>query len=69
MPHSPVLRPDTQRRDVRGSSIAPGNACEKWQRDPTANAGSGAASAEPLKMLLNNAPVALPRGIEPLFSP
>jgi hypothetical protein len=69
MPHSPVLRPDTQRRDVRGSSTAPGNACEKWQRDSTANAGSGAASAEPLKMLLNNAPVALPRGIEPLFSP
>ncbi|AYO86100.1 integrase [Methylobacterium brachiatum] len=41
----------------------------KGQRGPTAEAGSGPTSAKSLSELTENAPVALPRGIEPLFSP
>ena len=39
------------------------------RRGPTAEAGSGPTSARLLSKLKKNAPVALPRGIEPLFSP
>ncbi|WP_244471628.1 tyrosine-type recombinase/integrase [Methylobacterium sp. ARG-1] len=39
------------------------------QRGPTADRGSGPTSAKSLSELAKNAPVALPRGIEPLFSP
>ena len=39
------------------------------RRGPTAEAGSGSTSGEPQADLKKNAPVALPRGIEPLFSP
>lgn len=41
----------------------------KGQRGPTADAGSGPTSIKSLSEIAKNAPVALPRGIEPLFSP
>nr|WP_244536829.1 tyrosine-type recombinase/integrase [Methylobacterium brachiatum] len=41
----------------------------KGQQGPTAEAGSGPTSTKSLSELAENAPVALPRGIEPLFSP
>jgi integrase/recombinase XerD len=39
------------------------------RRGPTSEVGSGPTSAKVLSKLKKNAPVALPRGIEPLFSP
>lgn len=53
----------------------PGLADKAWKRfaegrrGPTSEAGSGPTSDKVLAELVKNAPVALPRGIEPLFSP